>query len=205
MTLRTIQRTAIGGGLSLTRLPLDTVLRFAGNGGSAAVVRLAVDRADAAARTLLGALLGDEELQDDGARLSAAADERARAISLRRQADRQTERAEQRVEEREHEAGERRMQAKAKAQQRRDQARQRRNSRKSSAAKTANRRRQAAKQDAARTEARIDERAKRDRVEQLEATTDALRERDAALTAADEGERLGDAAATAKARRKNGG
>src|SRR3954452_19816255 len=133
MTLRTIQRTAIGGWLSLARPPIDTALRFAG--GNASGVKLAVDRADATARTLLGALLGDEVLQEDADRRRTAAEERERAQRLRREADARTAQAEQRVEKRAHKAGERKRQADADAEQRREQAGGRRNARKSGAAK----------------------------------------------------------------------
>src|SRR3954453_8833450 len=117
MTLRTIQRTAIGGWLSLARLPIDTALRFAG--GNAPGVKLAVDRADATARTLLGALLGDEVLQEDADRRRTAAEERERAQRLRSEADARTDKAEQRVEERAHKAGERKRQADANPEPRR--------------------------------------------------------------------------------------
>ena len=97
MTLRTIPRVAIGGGLGLVRLPFDAALRFAGERGPAPVMRLMVDRADGTARGAFASLLGDDQLQDEASRKLAAADERARAIRLRKQANARTEQAAERV------------------------------------------------------------------------------------------------------------
>jgi hypothetical protein len=202
MTLQEIQKAAVGGGLTLVRLPLDTLLRVAPGGATA---RLRLDRADATARSVLGLALANEALQDDAARRRTAADERERAVRLRDEAHAKTERAEERVEERAQAGTQRRRRAESEAEQRKGEVSQRRNARKSGAAKTAQRRRQAARKDAASAKQRTADRGKRDRADSLEATSDALRERDAALTAADEADRLGGAAAQAKARRKNDG
>jgi hypothetical protein len=56
---------------------------------------------------------------------------------------------------------------------------------------------------AARTERAVEDRAARERLEALDAKTDALREREQELTVRDEAERLGEAAGRAKAERRS--
>ena len=78
--LRTIPRVAIGGSLTLIRLPVDSVVRLAGGGDS---IELALDRAEATVRGLAGFALGDDVLIDDAARRRDAAAEREQALRLR--------------------------------------------------------------------------------------------------------------------------
>jgi hypothetical protein len=63
---------------------------------------------------------------------------------------------------------------------------------------------EASRNAAIRTEQAANRRARKDRLETLEAKTDSLREQEQALAARDEARRLSDAAARTKAERKNG-
>src|SRR5918998_2473375 len=89
MGLRSMSRTAVGGYIKAVRIPVDAALKLAGRGSSA---EPAVDRAEAAARDVAGAALGDDELRRDASRRRTAADDRERAQELRDTA------AEQRVQ-----------------------------------------------------------------------------------------------------------
>jgi hypothetical protein len=201
---RSIPSTVVGTGLTLARLPLDTVLRLGGDRAPAQAVKLAVDRADATVRSVAGIALGDVLLQEDGSRRRAAADERERAMRLHAEAEARTEQADEHVEEARSEARERRESAAESAERRRRQAKERRDALKSQAAKATNRRKQSAKADAARAEEQIEKEARRSKLEHLETKAEALEEREAALVAADEGRRLKRAASKAKVERKKG-
>ena len=65
MMLRTIPRVAIGGSLTLIRMPVDSALRLAGGGAS---VELALDRAEATVRSLAGFALADEAAEGEALR-----------------------------------------------------------------------------------------------------------------------------------------
>ena len=88
MSIRAIPRTAIGGSIKAMRLPLDiAVSLLPGNGaGPRPTAGLALDRIEAHVRDLAGVALGDEVLREDAARRRVAADERERALRLRRAA-----------------------------------------------------------------------------------------------------------------------
>jgi hypothetical protein len=206
MNLRLIPRTALDGYLRLVRLPLDGTIAFLpGNGsGPRASAALAVDRADATARAIAGVLLGDSDLREDAARRRAAADERARALRLRGEAERKTERADARLGDRQEKAVEERQQAKRRAAAKRKRAESTRGKRTTAAARTASKRRATNRRQAAQSAEAAEERARERRLDALVSEDDALRERDEALTAADEARRLGEAAARAKAERKDG-
>ena len=204
MTLRTISRMAVGGSLKLARLPIDGVLRVAGDSSAVAHAKLALDRTEAKIRALAGDVLGDEALQEDASRRCEAADERERAVQLRSEAELRSERADQRVAAEEQAAERRRAQAAETAKRKRQQAQERRESHKRTAADATRRRRNAAETSAAQSEKVIEERAKLGRLEHLDAKADALEEEEAALRTADEARRLRAAASRAKAERKEG-
>jgi colicin import membrane protein len=204
MTLRTISRMAVGGSLKLARLPIDGVLRVAGDSSAVAHAKLALDRTEAKIRALAGDVLGDEALQEDASRRCEAADERERAVQLRSEAELRSERADQRVAAEEQAAERRRAQAAETAKRKRQQAQERRESHKRTAADATRRRRNAAETSAAQSEKVIEERAKLGRLEYLDAKADALEEKEAALRTADEARRLRAAASRAKAERKEG-
>src|SRR4051794_14068206 len=128
MNARVIPRTAVGGYLKLIRLPFDAAVSLLpGNGtGSGPSLALALDRAEASARAVAGAVLGDPVLREDATRRRAAADERERALRLRTAAEHKTERADEHLSQRQEGAERRRAQARERAQSERDQARRRR-------------------------------------------------------------------------------
>jgi colicin import membrane protein len=206
--LRTISRLTIEGYVRLARLPADTLVRIAGgaNGGTggAVGVKLALDRAEAAFRAAAGSILRDESLREDGLRRAEVAAERERALDLRREADRRSEQSDERLAERRDQAERKRAEAERDAERKRERARRERDTRKERAAATAQRRKQAAQKSAQAEKQAAAKRARRDRLDALDAKSEALDERETALTAADEARRLKAAAAQAKAIRKNG-
>jgi hypothetical protein len=201
----TIPRLALEGCIKLVRLPVDGMLALAGGGDSAAAVKLALDRVEAAVRGTAGAMIGDDALQAEARRRRDAAREREHALRLRAEAERRSERADDRIAEKETEADRRRERAADHAEFRRDQAQRRRASTKRQAAQATRRRKQTAKKAAGRAKEAIDERAKPTRLEQLDTKADALEQKELALTAADEARRLREAASSAKANRKKRG
>jgi colicin import membrane protein len=205
MNLRVIPRTALEGYIRLMRLPLDTAIALLpGNGtGPSVSASLAADRAEAAARAIAGVLLGDPVLREDAGRRRAAADERARALRLRTEAERKTEEADARLGDRQERAVEDRRQAKQRATAKRRRAEHSREETTKRAARSATKRRATNRRQSARSAEAAEERARKKRLEALDTEADALRERDEALTAADEARRLGEAAAKAKAERKS--
>ena len=200
--LRTLSRGALGIGITVARLPLDTVFRVMRGRATATSVELAADRADAAVRNIVGIALGDEQLVRDAEARRSATDERMRAMRLHAEADARAERANERVEEAQEGAQERRSRAAQSAGRRRRQAKERRDSVKSQAAKEAGRRKQAARQETGQAKRRVEQKAKPARVAHLEAKAAALEEKEAALRTADESQRLQEAASKAKRERK---
>lgn len=204
MNIRMIPRTAVTTSLGLARLPLDAAIatlpgRKRGAGASA---RVALDRTDATVRAVAGALLGDRQLSEDARRRHAAADERAKAIRLRGQADRTVAKADAALEQRRGQAQRRTRRADATAQNRRQQATRQRQRAERRAAETEANRRRANARAASSTEERIEEQAQEERLDALQAQEQALQEREQALTEADEARRLEEAAERAKAERK---
>jgi len=197
--LRTIPRAALGGSLTLIRLPVGGVLRLAGGGEAAG---LALDRAEASVRSVAGFALSDNVLIEDAARRRDAADERERALRLRAEADRHAQRAEQRVSEGKAKADRTRTRAAENAARQTRGAQEHSEARQGQAAKAARERQAAAAKSAALREEEIDERAKRARLDNLDTRAEALEEKEEALTAADESRRLREGASRAKAERK---
>lgn len=204
MNLRAISRTAIGGYLRLIRLPLDgAVALLPGNGtGPRPAARLALDRADATARLLTGALLADPGLRDDARRRRTATEERTRALRLRGKAERTARAAGNRLEERRDQAAQRRAQGDRRAKAKREDVKRRRQATAQRATDVEDRRRKTSRSAHQESEQAIDEQAPRDRLEALDAKAKALREREKELTARDEARRLRASAGQAKAERK---
>jgi hypothetical protein len=200
--LRFASRTAVDSSLRLARWPLNRALSVAGQPPAAEAV---VDRLDAAARDVAGLALLDPELREDARLLREAAGERDRAARLSEEADLRAQRAEEDAAAEREQAARRREQAKQGATRRRKQADDQRRAKTEQAAKTEQRRKQAAARTAAAQEQAVEERETRERLGALETKAEALEDREEALTARDEARRLGQAAATAKAARKNGG
>jgi hypothetical protein len=78
-------RTAFELGLRCSRVPLDLVLQVSGRTDSIHELRL--DRAEAGVRSAVGAVLGDEELREQGQRGLAVAREREEAARARHERD----------------------------------------------------------------------------------------------------------------------
>ena len=206
MNVRVIPRTAVDAYLKLVRLPLDAAIGLLpGNGsGRGTAAALALDRLDAAARTVAGAVLGDSVLHEDAARRHLAADERGRAFRFRAEAQRRSAGAESRFGERQDQADRQRKRAKQRAAGTRRQAERRREQKARQAAKTEGKRRGSSRKAAARIDGAVDARARKARLKTLDTKAEALREREEALIATDEARRLRGAASRAKAARKNG-
>ena len=198
MTLSTIPRAAVGGWLKVTTAPVDAALGVLGREDA----QVAVDRVDATVRALAGTALRDDELLADATARREAADERARALRLREEAALRAERGSEEADERRQKAATRRRSATQRARTERKRADEKREKATQRAAGTQQRRRAANDRAAADAEETIDARNRRARLESLDAEAGALGEREAALAARDEAERLAGAAAAAKARRK---
>jgi hypothetical protein len=201
MALRTASRLGVAASVRAARLPFDLGIRLVGDPDSS--LALAVDRADARARALAGAILGDADLQDDGARRDAATDERVRALRLREQAEDVAERADERLAENEKAAVRRRADAEAAAQRRKAEAEERRQLRNAESAQSANRRRRATESAKAAAQETAQANADAARLDALEEKTEALEQEEEALIASDEAERIARAAETAKKLRKS--
>ena len=203
MGLRDIPRTAVGGYIKLARLPIDTGLKLVGRGGNGNAAKLAADRVDATAREAAGTVLADDELKKDGRKRHKATDERQRAVKLRAKAQQKSAEADAELTERQEQAEQKRRQAAQRAEQRKQTAAEAAKKRQQRAAETERKRKQASAKAAAAQEEQISGKERRARLETLETKSAALEEREEALTAADEAQRLEKAAATAKAARKS--
>jgi hypothetical protein len=203
MGLRDIPRTAVGGYIKLARLPIDTGLKLIGRGGNGNATKLAADRVDATAREAAATVLGDDQLKEDAQRRHQATEQRQRAVKKRAQATRKSAEADAELQERTESAEKRRTQAAKRASQRKQTAQGAARKRQQRAAETERKRKQASEKAAEQVDEQIADRERRLRLEQLDTKSGALEEREEALTAADEAQRLEKAAATAKAERKS--
>ncbi|HEY4997470.1 MAG TPA: hypothetical protein VII03_05695, partial [Solirubrobacteraceae bacterium] len=106
MSLARLTATAVDRSLKLVRVPVDLVIgRLPGpDTGPGATARLAVQRLDASARGMIAAVLHDDLLTEDARRRAAAADERQRAVDLRREGEVRQEQAEDRLDDRREQA-----------------------------------------------------------------------------------------------------
>jgi hypothetical protein len=200
MNVRVITRSAVSTSLRMVRMPLDAAINVLPGDGTRA--KLAVDRADAAARSFAGAVTGDPELREDARRRRVAANERQQAVNLRDKADQTTEESHLRAEKRSEQAQQRRQEADRRAASRRKQADQEAASKRARAASAEKQRKTASRNVKRSVEARIEETAPEKRLEALEERAEAQQERQEALTASDEARRLGEAAAAVKEERK---
>ena len=197
--------TAIDRSLKLIRGPLDLIIgQLPGReNGPGAAARIAVDRIDASARGMLASVLGDDRLTEDARRRAAAADERERAVELRREGEIRQEKAEARLEDRREQAAGRRERAGSRASSRRQQAERTRQSTTKRAKQAQSERTKASRQAQEHTEEAIDSAEAASRLPAVDEQAEALREREAALAQADEARRLGDAAAQVKQERQS--
>jgi hypothetical protein len=206
MSLRIIPRSAVDGAVKLARLPLDIAVSLlpANGDGSQPAVRIALDRWEATLRRLAGSVLRDEELREDALRRRAATDERARALRLRDAAEQRRSEADEHLADRVEEAEEQRTEAQSRAERQREQAARQRAERTAAAARTETKRKAANRKARGQVAEAIEEEADEARLAQLEAEAKALEERERALTARSEAQRLQDEATARKAARKTG-
>jgi hypothetical protein len=165
---------------------------------------LAVDQVDAAVRRFAGRVLRDETLQNDAHRRELAVDERRRAIELRTEAELKRRRADEEYQSELEIADEQRAVAEARAEEKRTNIERERAAELERHAKETQRRKRQVRAAAAETEQHVDEAAQRARLEELDARAEVLEEKEDALVAASEADRLQDAASDLKAKRKNG-
>ena len=206
MGMREIPRSAVGGAVKLTRLPLDIVVSMLpgdGDGsGAKPAAAIAVDRFEATLRDAAGIVLFDSELREDAMRRRIAADERERELGLRTEAERRSAEADDRFSDRVEDAEDRRTAAEQRAEDERQAAEQRKQQRTGNAARREQTRKAANRKARAKADEQIDQDADAARLEQLKAEAKALEEREAALTAQAEAQRLQDEATRKKAARK---
>lgn len=206
MSMRDIPRSAVGGAVKLTRLPLDIVVSMLpgdGDGsGAKPAAAITVDRFEAALRDAAGIALFDSELREDAMRRRIAADERERELRLRAEGERRSAEADERFSARVEDVEDRRGAAEQRAERERAAAEQRKQQRAANAARRAQARKTTTRKVRAKVDEKIDEDAEKARLEQLKTEAKALEERERALTAQAEAQRLQDEATKKKAARK---
>ena len=202
--IRDIPRSAVDAGVKLTRLPLDIVVSMLpGNGsGTKPAAGIAVDRLEATLRDAAGIALFDNELREDAMRRRLAADERERELRLRAEAERRSAEADERFSARVEDAEDRRSAAEKRAEHERQAAEQRKQERAANAKRREQEGKAANRRARAKVDEMIEEKADEARLEQLKAEARALEQREAALTAQAEAQRLQDEATKKKAARK---
>ena len=179
MKVRDIPSTAVDGYLKLVRLPLDGAIHLLpGNGtGPGPAAKLALDRADAGVRAIIAGILGDAALREDARRRRAAADEREHALKLHEEAEDVAETADARLEERRRRATRERRQARQRAEVKREDADRQRERKIRRATEVRNDRLEGSRAATERVETAVEDRASRERLEALDAKSEALRER----------------------------
>jgi len=204
MSMRDIPRSAVGSVVKLTRLPLDIAVSILPGNGAARkpAAAIAVDRFEATLRDAAGIALFDTELREDAMRRRLAADERERELRLRAEAERRSGEADEHFSARVEDAEDRRSAAEQRAEKERQAAEQRKRERAAKAASREQTRKAANRKVRAKVGEKIEQDADTARLEQLEAQAKALEEREAALTAQSEAQRLQDEATKKKAARK---
>lgn len=192
-----VPRLLVGTTIKVARIPFDIVLKLAGRDRS-----LAADAAEAGLKDAAASVTGDDRLKAEAAAQRVATDQRRQAATLRSAATEATTKAERdhaeqqgRVEREKQAADERAAERARKAEDKRDKDKAR-------AAKTERDRKAAATKAAVAEKERLADVERRERLEQLDREAAALQEKEGALTAADEAQRLKDAAAAAKEQRK---
>jgi hypothetical protein len=204
MNVRTIPRVAVDRWLRVLRVPVDTTVGVLNRSGNAETATLVVDQADAAVRRFAGRVLRDEELQQDAHRRELAVDERRRALELRTEAELKRSRADEEYRSGLEVANEQRAVAEARAEQEQARVHRERDEAVARQAKETQQRKRQVRAAEARAEHQIDEAEQHARLEELEARAEVLEEKEDALVAASEAQRLQDAASGVKAKRKNG-
>ena len=203
MQVRTVGRVALDRWLRIVRLPFDLAAHMLPEDrGPRNAAMLAVDRVDASVRAAAGDLLDDDALRDEALRRRTAADERQHALELRARAEERAREADGQLADDLDRAAQLRADAEHKAERARAKVAKTTAARRMQVKETAAAQARTTDQDLA---ARVDadqKRAKKTRLTVLDEQADALDREADALTAADEAQRLGNAAGSAKARRK---
>lgn len=202
MDLQRIPRTGIDAYLRAVKLPWDAAARTLRRGRSVSPAELFLDRTDASVRAAMGRALRDEELQADARRRRTAVEERERALRLTAEAEELRREADSRLQDRQQTAQERREEADRQAEQRKQQATEDRQRQEQQVAATERQRKQRTRDAAAAADKVTEDKARRARLEELDAESEALAERGAELTVKDEADRLQEAADATKAARK---
>jgi hypothetical protein len=204
MDVRAVERTAIDQWLRVVRLPIEAGAHLVNNGdnGPRNGLMLAIDRVDATIRDTLGRMLGNDELQHDARGRRAAADERARAIQLRMEAQTRKVEADRELAGRQDDAEQLRDEAARTAAQRDEHAADERRASEQRVRETAREQQSAVERSREEKEHEAEQSAKQERLRVLDQQADALDTQTDALTANDEAQRLATQAAKAKARRK---
>jgi len=195
--ITTVPRLVLGTTLKVARLPLDTASKLTGRNRS-----LTADAAEAAVKDAAASLTGDDQLKAEARAQRVATDERRKSETLGDAAAEATAKAEADHTKRQTKVERERKAAEKRAAERKRKAEEKRKKEKSSAAKTERGRKDAAAEAEAAEKERIADTERRERLEQLKREEGAREEKETALTAADEAQRLKDAAAAAKAQRK---
>jgi hypothetical protein len=173
MSMSTATRTVFDRSLKLTRWPFDAALGLFGASDSAA--KHAVDRLEAGARSATGTLFGDEQLKEEGHRVSQATEQREYAAQLREEAEEERRQADKRRRERE-----------------------------SRAAKTAATRKQKAAKSAAKAEQVKAKRDRTAQLDKLDAKEEAIKSKEDASRLERQVKKVEEVAAAAKRDRKDG-
>ena len=192
-----IPRVVVGTYVKVARIPIDTALKLKGRDRS-----LAVDAAEAAVKAKAASVTGDEQLEAEAWAKRIATDERRKAQTLREAATQATAKAEQDAEQAAARVRREKKEADERVAERKRKADEKRKRDKAAAAKAERDRKAAATKAEAERKAALGQSEKRERLVQLDREAKALTEKEEALTAADEAQRLKDAAAAAKASRK---
>ena len=206
MNVKQIPGTAVDRYLTAVKAPIDAIARRTRGDGAdtTSPAELAIDRVDATVRDLAGRLLGDTALQDDAQRRRLAASERERALRLKVEAATKTAEADQEFAERQRAAEQRRQQAEQRAREEKQRIEQETEAKEREVAKAASERKAASRKVASTVEGAVEDKAKRNRLQQLNKESEALREEEEAVEAQATAKQLSTAAGKAKATRKNG-
>jgi len=203
MQVRSVGRTAIDRSLKVARFPFDAVTHLLpSDRGPRNAALLVIDRADATVRAAVGGFLHDDDLLEDATRRRVAADERRRAIALRREAEAKQHGADAQMMQELDAAAQLREQAEREAQQRMEQADDDRARRQQRTREAAAARKREVEQERVEQRAAEEKQAKRERLDVLDDQARALDQETTALTAEDEAQRLRNATSAAKAERK---
>ena len=200
MDIRSIRRALVSAWLDLARLPWELGARSVNR--RQPQFALAVDRADAVARSFAGHLLRDDVLVADAAQRRAASDERGRAIRLRAQADELSHAADARFDDRLRDTQNQRERAEARADTARTAVEEQAKAAERAVDESQARRRRSAEEAARRRKQAAAEKAEAARLQQLAEEVEALDAATEALETEHEATRLKKAAAATKTARK---